>query len=193
MYSWVTEFSRFQREAKQFDPSIKLKTKDNTLSYIAAWIVYIISFTRTSREKYLKETATAIGNIHYYPREWTVDQVERTLPHEARHTRQARRLGLNIHPMVGLLPMAIIYFLLPIPILFALGRFWMELDADEAKYRYLLKRDGPTNDVIEYVGHNTINRAKALSGSLYVWAVGKNFSLKYYRRMATKVINEYTT
>lgn len=193
MHSWVTEFSRFQMEAKQFDPSIKLKTKDNTFSYIIAWILYIISFTKITREKYLKETATAIGNIHYYPKEWTVNKVERVMPHEARHTYQARWFGFGSHPMAGLPLMAVVYFLLPIPIYFAFGRFLLELDADKAKYRYMLDKQGAGTYTVAAVVRNALHRLKIMNGPLYVWAMNYKISQTLYLRAVERILNEYKT
>ena len=182
MNSWTKDKEELTRLAYQFDKSIVLKTHENKLSKSLAWINFILTFGKQTREHFLKHFAFTIGNYHFYPKEWDKEQVERTLPHEARHTWQMKKLGFGIHPLLGLPLFLLIYCFLPLPIYFSFGRFYLELDADKAYYKYLLNKEG-----IFYTNHiiylNKEHRIKSLSGPAYFWAVEKRFALEEYNRM----------
>jgi len=186
--SWMNDFLWLDALAKSYDPSIELHTKDNWFQYAIAWILFLITFGRFKRQDYLTRFATTVGNHHYYPKEYTKWQVERILPHEARHTRQFRWFGLMIHPLLGLPVAMLVYLFLPLPVFMAWGRFWMELDADRASYRHRLREMGyATGTILQLAAR----KSEVVSGPSYFWAVPEAWARHIYIDMAKEVIDEY--
>lgn len=186
----------FHNRAKKFDKSIKLHNKNNWISCLIAWLLYLLSFGNFSRRAFLTRYATTLGNHIYFPSEWSVYAVADVLPHEARHVKQFRWLGCGIHPILGLPLAAIVYLLLPIPVLGAFGRFLMELDADKFKWRYMLSNiTVEDRSVHEFMQHNVLlhaqQRAKKLSTAPYFWSIPYSWSKKLYLKAAHGVIDEY--
>lgn len=186
--SWLQDKDRLQNVAQTFDRSIKLCTKDNFLNRAIAWILFVITFGQMKRETYMQRFATTFANYHCYPKEYTTGQVEALLPHESRHTKQFRALGLFIHPLVGFLPAMLVYLILPLPILLAYGRFYIEYDADRASYRYKLRYLGYTQSSIL---SSAARKGEVVSGASYFWCWPRPWAKKAYFNLATKVINEY--
>jgi len=189
--SWVENQEELQKFAQEFDKRIKLHTKDNLLSKVISWILFVISFGQLKRSTYMVKAATALANHHFFPKEWTSWQVQSVIPHEARHTKQLTYCGAGIHPLLGLPVAALIYGLLFFPVFFALGRFYFEYDADRTKYRYTLSQDNSLY-MQTWVRSSAERRADKISGSMYLWAVPRAFAQKQYMKMAEEVINEST-
>jgi hypothetical protein len=187
--SWVTRKDDLLKLAYQFDKSIKILTKDNWWSKLAAWFLFIITCGKMTREKFLQNTATCIGPLHFFPAHYDYRTVEWVEPHEARHTQQFRWLGLGIHPWVGLLPAILVYGFLPLPTMFAYGRFYMEVDADRASWRYKLENNLMNEVDVQMAA---MRRAKSLAGPTYFWALRYQESLRRYQKAAAEVIDEYT-
>lgn len=191
--SWTTQRSRLEEVARTFDKSIRLYTKDNWFSHAVAWLLFVISFGKFKRDEYLVHAATTFGNLHFYPKEWNVWNVEDILPHEARHTWQFRVLGFYIHPLLGLPLAAVVYLFLLFPIGIAVGRFFMELDADKSRYSYLItKYECAKNSIYysKYLRSSAECRAEVLSSSLYFFAVPFPFGKYYYMKMINKLLGE---
>lgn len=183
--SWLQDRERLQVDAEKFDKSIKLVTKDNFVSRAIAWLLFVLSFGKFKRERFLVNFATTLGNYIFIPKEWSVRSVEILMPHEARHVKQFRWLGLCIHPLVGLPLAAVVFLLLPLPFLLAFGRFYMELDADVAKWKYLIKSNiwGPEN-----IRLHAARRGKSVASVNYFWTLPETWAVKLYKKRAEKVI-----
>lgn len=186
--SWTEKRKQLQTQATKFDKSVRLVTKDNFVSRFIAWALFILSFGRFKRKSFLVGFATTIGNYIFFPKEWTAETVKRILPHESRHIKQFKWLGFGIHPLIGLPLGTIVYALFPLPMFLAFGRFYMELDADKAGWKYLLEQKIYTVNQIREVA---IWRAESLSSVGYFWALPKSWALSLYKKAAEEVINEY--
>jgi len=185
--SWTEDKDRLEDLAHSIDKSIRLCTKDNFVSKAIAWLLFLITFGRFKRIRFLQDFATTLGNYHFYPERWYARNVERVLIHEARHTKQFRWMGAGIHPLLGLPLAAVVYLLLPLPVLLAFGRFYMELDADKSAWKHM-KNIGATD--IAIIGHAT-RRAASLSSASYVWALPKSWTEKRYIAAAQGICDEH--
>lgn len=186
--SWLAEKNRLQNLAKTLDPAIRLTTKNGWFWRALAWLLFILTFGRFTRETFLRDFATTIGHIQAYPEEWDAVTVERVMYHEGRHTRQARVCSLGIHPMAGLPLMGILYGLVPIPVLGAFFRAWFELDADSFFWRHALANDLMDVDTVRWRAKTF---AETISGPAYFWSVWRSLAVWWFRRKAEKVIAEY--
>lgn len=188
MSSWVDDKERYEQMARAIDPAIRLTTKDGWFWKVIAWILFIITFGQFKRERFLEDFATTIGPIQAYPRSYS-SIYEGTLVHEGRHTKQARWFGLGIHPWVGLPFMAIAYLLLPIPAGLAYLRYRLELDADRAKWKWMMESGYSADQVLD----RAQRFAETVSSSAYAWAWPKPWAVKGFLREANKVVSEYET
>lgn len=146
--SWTRNRAKYETIAQRIDPAVRLVTKDAWPWKVIAALAMVFSFGGITYRKFLDSYATTIGPIQGYPRQWE-GLSERLLVHEARHTRQFRWMGLFIHPWVGVLPMMILYLLLPLPLGFAFFRWRFEIDADKAMYRWMLSKGEKAEKVRE--------------------------------------------
>lgn len=186
--SWTEKRDRYQSLARTIDPSVIITTKDHWFWSALAWALCIITLGLGMRpRRFLEDFATTIGPVQAYPRQWK-NLREAIIVHESQHTRQARLFGLGIHPWVGLLPMAVTYLLLPIPVLLSYFRYRLELDADRASWTHLL-RTGQAD------GQQIYRRAErfshTVSSGAYGWAWPKGWARKGFREQAQKTITRH--
>jgi len=185
MINWTVDKERLQQEAQKIDSSIKLITKDGLFWKMIAWVLFIFSFGHFKQETFLKVFATTLGNYQAYPKEWSIESVESVMIHESRHTYQARLCGFGTHPLAGLPIMALLYIFLPFPILIAFPRFFLELDAEKAAWRYGLKKGTMSPNDVRLDAQRLAN---LLSSSAYLWPVWNSFAKKYYMAAAEEII-----
>jgi hypothetical protein len=191
--SWVNDKSRYEQLAKSVDSSVVLVTKDYWFWKALAWLLLIISFGQFKREKFLTRFATTIGPIQAYPSEWSTLS-EGIIVHESHHTKQARWFGFLIHPWVGLLPMALFYLFLPLPILLAYFRYRLELGADKARWEHTLAQaqtQWEYHRQVSNIKSHAERRAKTLSGWSYIVSWPRPLALWGYRRASKKVIAKF--
>lgn len=183
--SWVSEKDRLEKIAHEFDPAIRLVTKDSWFWKALAWLLFIVTFGATSRTRFLERFATTIGPVMGFPAVWTAAQVEALLPHEGRHVYHARVLGFYIHPWIGLPLYFILYILVPIPVGFSICRALFELDADRASWLYWYRKG-------VWDAHMVRARAQAfattVAGSAYGWSLPGPLVRWLFGRAAEKVI-----
>jgi hypothetical protein len=185
--TWTGDKERLEKLAKGIDSSVRLTTKDSWFWKAIALILFLITLGQFKRERFIKSFATTIGPIQAYPSTWPAGSVERVLVHESRHTQQARKFGLGIHPWVGLPFMAIFYLLLPLPVFFAVFRCWMELDASRFSWRHMLKNGAPDH----WIRYKADSFAKKVSGAPYAWSLPRSWAVKWFKGEAEKVIAEH--
>lgn len=201
MNSWTQEREVIAQQAKSLNKHIVLYTKDNWFCAALAWLLFIISFGVYKREKFLQETATAIAHMHFYPKEWDAAQVRWALPHEAQHTFQNQVMGLGIHPILGLPLSFIVYCFLPLPVGFALGRFYMEADADRLRYKLKINRIVEQIQAGEIEGRffeawkqaitrSAEERVNQLADSSYFYAVPRGLAQIHYKKMLKRIFDE---
>lgn len=184
MMSWVNFKHEYEPIARSIDSSVKLVVKEGWFWETLGVLVMIFTFGGISRERFMNDYATTIGPLQAYPRRFE-KLSRRLLVHECRHTRQARWLGLGIHPWVGLPLLAVLYLLAPLPLGFAWFRWRFEIDADLTSYRWMLKNG--------YSATEVMLRAKAFGskvcGSNYGWSwlIG---GVSGFEKAARKAIDE---
>lgn len=142
--SWIDRKSEYDQWLRQYCRVVQLVTKQSRFWKLVAVGMACVSLGRFSRLRFLEDFATTLGPIQAYPHQWT-SLSRRLLVHEARHTQQflfagwfvpvLGWLGAPVRVWVGLLPMALVYGLFPLPMFFAWGRFRLELDAEAAAWR----------------------------------------------------------
>jgi hypothetical protein len=193
--SWTRDKDRLEAIAREIDSSIRLHTKDNFVSKFIAWTLFLVTFGKLDRERFLKDFATTLANHHFYPEGWGSWPVELTIIHEARHTKQFRWFGLGIHPLVGLVPMGICYLLIFLPVFLALPRLFLEIDADKFAWRMRARaEDVPLIDgstLAESILRSAERRSKLLSGAAYAWSTPEFIARFFYMRAARSVISEW--
>jgi hypothetical protein len=179
---WIQDKEQILSTFRLVDSSVILTTKDSSFWWTIAKILEFFHIMKAS--EFLSHYATTIGPLQAYPAEWTTEDVLAIGSHECRHTKQARKFGLNIHPWVGVIPMAITYLLLPFPILLGWCRYRLELDADKGYWNYL-KETGFSDEEI-------IGRAKfcaeKVSSSAYGYSVPKSWALWGFNRAVRKFL-----
>jgi hypothetical protein len=184
--SWTKDKERLEKLAHSIDPAVRLSTKNGWVWKAISWILFVVMFGQFNRESFLNRFATTLGPVQGYPEGWSATQVEHTLIHESRHTRQARAFGLFIHPWVGLPLMFLAYVLLPLPAGLAVFRAWLELDADRYRWRLLLKRGVPASDIRA----RAAGFADTVSSAAYGWSLPASWTRKWFLKEAEKAIAE---
>lgn len=204
MASWVDQKGQYQAIARSIDPAAVVLTKDHWLWSAAWWALAVLTLGLIAigmpKRRFLEQYATTLGPFHGYPSSWP-RLSRRLLVHECRHTSQfvfagwfvpvfGWLFGRKARAVAGLLPMAIVYGLVVLPIGFALGRWLLELDADRTAWRWQL-RNGYSADQVRA-------RAEAFGrkvcGAPYLWAWLPVFGgVKAFSSAADKVIREAAT
>lgn len=134
---WTQYCENYLVLAHAVDRSVRLVTKTGWFWKALAWVRCILSLGIARPSRYLEEEPSVIGPIQAYPENWTeVPAV--TIVRQSRITRQCRWFGLGTHPWMGFLQREILYWLFPVPVLFAWARCRLELDADRESWKYLL-------------------------------------------------------
>lgn len=196
--SWTTERYKYQKLATDAEPIAVVTTKDSwgwTLLYVVG-CAFTLGFLALgiTRRRFLEEFATTVITRQGYPRAWPTLS-NRVVVHESRHTTQATWFGWLLAPIawasrrlrawLGVPGFALTYFVLPLPIGLAAGRFYLELDADRAAWRAGLKagwlRQG------EVLAHAE-QRAETMSSGAYFWTWPRSWARRSYRKAAERIV-----
>jgi hypothetical protein len=198
--SWVRERYKYQKLAEAAEPVAVVTTKDHwgwTALYVLGCALTLgVLALGISRETFLEKFATTFITRQGYPRAWP-SLSNRVVVHESRHTTQSTWFGWLFAPVawanrrlrawLGVPGFALAYFVLPLPIGLAAGRFYLELDADKAAWRRGLREGWLTPD--EVLRH-AARRAETMSGGAYVWAWPRPWARGSYRRAADRIVAE---
>jgi hypothetical protein len=162
---WTENRARWTRLAKSVDPSIRLYTKNHWW-----WNLY------GGEDR--KEGITAWGPFIFIPEDCKRD-LELAIYHDGRHVQQMRWFGLGIHPLLGVIPwaMLLLFFL---PVLFTV-RFWFELDAEV----YALNRKIATGSSVIWARAELKGYVKDLCGPMYLYAWPKSWGMKIAEKKAS--------
>lgn len=182
--SWLDEHARLEAIARAIEPSVRLVPKEGRFWRSVGVLASLVTLRGISVEVFLRDYATAIGPLQGYPRGWSVERVERTLVHEARHTRQARWFGFGTHPWLGLPLFGLFYLGLPLPAGVAVARFWFELDADRAAWRHALASGASP----EWVRARAAEFAGRVCSGHYGWPIPRALGVAWFGRSAERVI-----
>lgn len=165
------------KEAQNIDSSIRVRVKEEN------WLMRLYAKLPWTGEAFLKDTATCIGPLHWYPRDWHGEDVLKAVHHEGEHTRQMRRCGLGISPWLGLIPFFLIC-LLPLPVGLAYFRFRFELEAESSALLYKLR----TGSSPVYVRGELVEFAERLGGAGYFWTWPVSWARRAAERRAFRII-----
>lgn len=190
--SWVDNKSNYQDVARGLHPGARLVTKDSWFFKVLA----IFAAPFVGYRYWLEHYAIALGPVQAYPRQWT-DLRMGTIIHECRHSWQCEMLGWLI-PIVGWFfgrtvrtwagfPLfLILYFVVLLPIGLSVFKCWFELDADRAKWAWMLiQGEGP-----QIVELRAIDFGKTVNGRGYGFAfpwLGR----KWFRWAAKRLISKW--
>jgi hypothetical protein len=193
-HSWVKDKERLTALAHTIDNSVRLYTKDNWFCKTLAVLLIIVTFAWMSslkaKERYrdfLERFATTIGPLQFFPVGWKIEQVERVVIHESRHTRQARWFGLWIHPWVGLPLYAVFYLLLFLPFGLAFFRALFERDAMKFELRWQYTRGKMTK---AQVCERATRFGNTVCSSKYAWALPKRWGVPWFEKVPDQVFKE---
>jgi hypothetical protein len=201
MSTWITERFRYQRLAKEVEPVAVVEDKSAWYWSALYWtgVVFTLGFLLLgiSHKTFMEKYATTLITRQGYPRGWATLS-ESIIFHEGRHTTQATWFGWlfffvawinrRLRAWLGAPGFAVAYFIFPLPVGLAAGRFFLELDADKKSWRECLKRG--VKDPADIKNHAK-HRADKLSGGSYFWAWPRPWAVRLYERAANKVVGEY--
>lgn len=124
------------------------------------WVVAII--TLGGNRSFATHYITTLANTIAVPDWWAFDpfkpEMLATIDHELAHVRQFRKFGLG-SAKLGLVPMGIVYLLLPLPMGLAWGRWVLERDAYLVGYKTLLGGGADRDALIaQFVAQMTTGR-----------------------------------
>jgi len=114
------------------------------------WIVFVVTFggNRWFATRYI----TTIGRMIAVPQSWIGRPLgiydTATIQHERVHVAQFKRAGLG-SARLGILPLALVYIFLPLPICFAWFRWMLERGAYVAGFRVLLEHGRKLDELVE--------------------------------------------
>lgn len=200
MTSWVEERAKYEAIAAEIEPAAVLVTKDHWI-WTALWIGLVaitfgLALIGMGRTKFLTQYATSLGPWHGYPSSFPVLS-KYLLVHECRHTSQfvfagwfvpvlGWFFGRKVRAVVGLLPMAIVYGLVVLPIGLAVGRWQLELDADRTAWRWAIRHGYSLAQIRTRA--EAFGRKVCGAPYLFSWPLG---GVGVFKRSAEKVIHDY--
>lgn len=211
--TWVYEKHRYQKIAESIEPAARLFSKDHWV-WPFAWYVALILVTlitlgigayfflkKMGKKVFLENYATTFGPIQAYPKSYERLSV-RLLVHECQHTKQAvffgyfvpiigwipGKTGRRIRAYAGLLWMALFYLVILFPVWLCYGRYWVERNADEASYRWMLENGYDAKQVRE----RAAEFAEKVGGGQYffawpIWLVRRGFAAAAERAVSQHV------
>jgi len=192
--SWTDRQKQYAEVALKVCNVNRLSTKDGRLWRVVGWSLQIASFGRFTQQRFLEEFASTLGPIQAYPRHWCELPME-LIVHEARHTQQFLFAGWFVPILgwcgrrcrvwAGLLPMAFVYGLFPLPIFFAWGRFQLELDADCYAWKMALEKGWMSADDVR---KRAKHRGELVSSWAYLKSWPRRWSTETYRKRAEALI-----
>lgn len=189
--SWLDEKANYQQLAESIEPAARLSSKDHWVWHVVWYLLFVLVtlvtlgigtyfFVKKMGKKTFTQTyATTFGPIQAYPPAY--DSLSMALlVHECQHTKQAVFLGYfvpilgwipggigrRIRAYAGLLWMALFYLVLLFPVWGCYGRYWMERNADEASYIWMLKNGYSSAEVRS----RAREFAEKVGGGQYVFA-----------------------
>lgn len=181
MSSWTERRDTYQRLAAEIEPAARVTTKDG-FAWKLLWGLGVALtlgvFAAAMRlRRFLEDFGTTVGCWLGFPRR--IEEIDpRFLRHECRHVTQFTWFGWafpvlgwffgrTVRAVAGVIPMGVVYALLPLPAGLALGRYLLEADAEETSWRAGL-RDGTLAP--EQVRLRAASFGALLAGGAYLWA-----------------------
>jgi hypothetical protein len=195
--SWTQSAQQYLGIACSVAAVSVITTKDGPFWRLAAWMLFLVSLGRFSKQRFLEEFASTLGPIQAYPHGWP-RLSPRLIVHEARHTRQFLLagwfvpilgwLGPRARAWAGLVPMTAIYGFFPLPVFFAWGRFRLELDADSYSWKVALQQGWMSPDDVR---QRAASFAETISSWAYLKTWPRRWTQKAFQRRAEEVIRAW--
>jgi hypothetical protein len=195
--SWTDELEKYQRVATGIEPAAVVTTKD-ALTWRIVWGLGVAltlgAFALANpMRRFLEDFGTTLAFWLGFPRRLRSLNL-RFLRHECRHVTQfvlfgwavpvlGWFLGRRVRALAGVLPMGVVYALLPLPAGLALGRYLLEADAEETAWRACL-RDGTLTPEAVLARAESFGALLAGPAYLYAWPWAK----RCLRARAARVI-----
>jgi hypothetical protein len=185
--------SYWQTYAKSLYPrAILVYKSDYKWLFVAiGWLLFFWSGKR--RHAFIYDYAQTIGPVQFYGDRDNLSYG--FVAHECRHSTQSEFLGWFvpvlgwIHPgirvWVGLLPMFILYCLLPLPVVLAYFRYRLELDADIAGWRQARIHGVPSSSIVA----NAQARAEKVASWAYLRSWPYSLVLRGYQKASQKFLS----
>lgn len=196
--SWTDDLAKYRAAATAIEPAARVTTKDGA-GWKALWGLGValtlgIFAAAMPLRRFLEDFGTTAGCWLGFPRTLTALSL-RFLRHECRHVTQfvwfgwafpllGWCFGRTVRAVAGMIPMGIVYALLPLPAGLALGRYLLEADAEETSWRAGL-RDG-SMDARE-VRRRADAFGEMLAGKEYLYAWP--WAVRGLRKRAERVIS----
>lgn len=160
----MTQAQRGEAQALLASVGARIVDKSGWLWWLVGWLLRVSTLGRL---RHFDHYVTTIGPIIAVPPGYPRDQAFflYLLHHEVEHVRQFKRFGFG-SAWLGVLPMAIVYLLLPLPMGLAWGRYRLERGAMLAELRAMMRHNEDTRTLKARV----TSMARQLSGPDYAWA-----------------------
>lgn len=198
--SWTENRIEYDTLAHSINPTVILVEKDKSVFFKTLW--YLISiFTfgiyskHTTLDAFLHNYATTIGPLQGYSSRLAAINTA-TLVHECEHTNQSEFLGWfvpiigwffgrTVRAWVGILPMFLLYVILPIPVGICYGRFLMEYLAEKKKLQWMKDQNIFSETYTRAVG---MHFCSVLCGPTYFWP----WPYKWAEKRFSKLLDDGT-
>jgi hypothetical protein len=199
MSSWTEDPMWYGEIAERIEPAARLTTKDGPgwrlLWGLGVALTLGIFAVAMPLKRFLGDFGTTVGCWLGFPRA-LASIAPRFLRHECRHVTQFTWFGWavpvlgwffgrTVRAVAGVLPMGIVYALLPLPAGLALGRYLLEADAEETSWRAGM-RDGSLDGAEVRRRADVFGAMLAGREYLYAWP----WAVRGLRRRAERVLRE---
>lgn len=201
--SWADNREYYGKRLAEVEPDVILTDKDHWFWAAAWWVLVICTFglfaLGMSRKRFLEQYTTTLALVMAVPRQYFGINLRLATHELAGHGAQfifagwfapivGWFFGRRVRAFAGLLPMALVYGLLPLPAGLCYGRYRLELEADIVSWRWALQSGywGPLG-----ILNHAFTRIDKVSGGAYFWPWPKPWVRKGYLAAAKRVIKEY--
>lgn len=193
--SWTDKLPEYEQRAHEVCDLAILKTKDGRFWQVVSWLLYLLSFRQFSRQTFLERFATTMGPIQAYPSSWKGISAL-LVTHESQHCQQCLFagwfvpvfgwfFGRRVRIWVGLLPMAFVYGLFPLPLFFAWGRFRLELDAERRAWQAALDNGWLSP---ERIIQRADEKGELVASWSYLRSWPKKWAVQSFQRRAERLV-----
>lgn len=194
-----TNLELANKKAKEYDSSIKVLSKEGIFGRFLAnlGMIFLTVLTlgignkgKKWKERFINNFLTTIGPWILVPKNFNLDDFYWILPHEARHVKQYRFFAFGLHPLLGFPGMLFVYALLPLPMFGAFGRVYLEMDAERARWKELLRIWKNESLALAILYSRCEDFANTVASSMYFYSMPTSFVKWYFRRKLEKIIHE---
>lgn len=196
--SWIFELKKYEELAHSVEPAATLLTRDNWFIKTLWWLLAVFTFgiyaKKVPLQSWIDDFALAIGPFQFYSVKLQA-LCPRRVVHECRHTTQDAFLGWffpilgwffgrRVRAVAGIPFKLVIYVFLFFPVMLAYPRYWFELDAHRASWKWMLG-NGYTRDEVSVAAES---QAESVLGSSYVYPWPAPLVRRGFKKARDKVL-----